>query len=222
MTTTTDLQSMKQSCFDFARDLKTGNIIWSIDQDFQHGFKCKLADQSLYVFLVESKDTSVTTEKRYFQMVSALIDGTVLEAQTAKAAAQEAIYLIKAEIHKMLHQIEPKDDSTYEEMANYVVDDMKETISSFVNEWMPDFGNENFDMATEIANTKKEYAQRFKQAFSNIPNIEPLDAFIERLNNLTMYAPANNKHNKTLLEGYVFVLNFAKEVRKEFQQDVKF
>ena len=42
--------------------------------------------------------------------------------------------------------------------------------------------------------------------------------FIDRLTNLIGFAPANNKHNKTLIEGYKYVLKIANEMYENPEQ----
>lgn len=42
--------------------------------------------------------------------------------------------------------------------------------------------------------------------------------YIERLTNLIGFAPKNNKHNKTLIEGYKYALKIANEMYNESEQ----
>jgi len=105
-----NLQEMKKSCEEFAKDLKTGNIEWEIDTDFEHGFRTKISNIHTFVFLVFDRGSNYQKPKHYFELVSVFFSGLTLQSTTAKEAAHEALQLVKTEAEKLLNALsEPKE-----------------------------------------------------------------------------------------------------------------
>lgn len=105
-----DLQKMQESCLEFAKDLKTGNVVWEIDTDFKHGFRTKISNINVFVFLVFDWDSNYQKTKHYFELVSVFFSGLTLKSTTAREAAFEALEIVKNEAQKLVDALsEPKE-----------------------------------------------------------------------------------------------------------------
>ncbi len=151
-----NLDKMKESCIEFAADLKTGNVEWNKNTCFEFMFNVEIGEHSIG-FILESSANGLDGE---FVLCTSY-DNIPLQSETAKEAAIEALQLVKNEAQKLVDALsEPKDET---------------------------------------------------------PKLDAFREYIQRLSDLTKFAPINTKHNDTLVQGYKYALKIAEEAYKEFE-----
>lgn len=152
-----DLQKMKKSCEDFAKDLKTGNVEW----------ENKPHDYFAFAFKVKTNlgEISLFYDNRFFYTFND--KSFYLKSTTAKEAAHEAIQLVKAEAQKL-------------------VDALSEPIQTDLEKYSPEFlawRDKYFYLKIEVTEWKskrdktpfnaKYLEQRYQQGHNESPFKKP-------------------------------------------------
>ncbi len=113
------LKEMKNSCAEFAQDLKTGNVEWEIDENSNTTFSAKVMGKSIKIWInypYFGDNALFNCESDFWHGVAILVG-----SDTAKEAAFEALELVKQEAQKLvdaLSEKEPQKEPCFEEFKN--------------------------------------------------------------------------------------------------------
>jgi len=109
-----DLQKMKASCYEFAKDLKTGNLKWYLSDCEHWAFGIEINENHLLIMLDDE-------EGGFFSLDCHLLsDLVILKSTTAREAALEALQLVKNEAQKLVDALEPKEGNTVEKLIKKI------------------------------------------------------------------------------------------------------
>lgn len=105
----TQLEKMIESCEEFAKSLKIGNIQFNKNEysHFDHAFCAKLNNKEIEVFLCRDSNDN----HRFYYTFADCLKWVELTATTAQEAAAEALELCRKQAQKLVELLgEPKDE----------------------------------------------------------------------------------------------------------------